>query len=151
MTMRGSLVSRYGLGLSCVAMIAGCTQADGINTEGATFDAISKDAAITLVGTEPFWNIDIAPADGFYSATFATPENTDGSPLALDRFAGNNGLGFSGELEGRAIQITLTPGECSDGMSDRGYPYTATIAWGESTLYGCGFTSDEPFIEDEEP
>ena len=40
---------------------------------------------------------------------------------------------------------------CSDTMSDRIYPYTATLSLGETMLLGCGYTSDEPFSGDPSP
>ncbi|MEM6907413.1 MAG: hypothetical protein AAF494_01935 [Pseudomonadota bacterium] len=133
--------------LACLAMIAGCAQSDQISRDPEPYDGISASEKITLAGTEPFWSIRI---DG-EEATFSSPDQPDGTPFAVSRFAGNNGLGFSGELEGQSVQIALTPGECSDGMSDRVYPLTATIALGESTLYGCGYTDKQPFTGDPSP
>ncbi|PKP63624.1 MAG: hypothetical protein CVT87_03330, partial [Alphaproteobacteria bacterium HGW-Alphaproteobacteria-9] len=75
----------------------------------------------------------------------------EGYDFAVERFAGNNGLGFSGTMEGAAVTITLTPGVCSDGMSDRTYPYVATIALGDETLRGCGYTDRQPFTGDAAP
>jgi len=54
-------------------------------------------------------------------------------------------------MEGAAVTITLTPGACSDGMSDRTYPYVATIALGDETLRGCGYTDRQPFTGDAAP
>jgi uncharacterized membrane protein len=54
-------------------------------------------------------------------------------------------------LNGEAFTATLTPGDCSDGMSDRTFPFVATIALGEETLRGCGYTTSQPFTGDAAP
>ena len=127
------------------AALSSCAQADGISKSGETFDAIAPTANVRLVGTEPFWSLEIeALPDKGHMAKYSDPENVTGTHFAVQRFAGNNGLGFSGDIEGKPVQATITPGECNDGMSDRVYPYTATVAMGETILFGCAYTSDEP-------
>lgn len=139
-------------GLAPIAAISACAQGDAVDEDGAVFDAISADAVITLAGTEPFWGIEIQPdTSGQPIARYTTPDNIDGRVFAVSRFSGNNGLGFSGDLEGEAVVIAVTPGECSDGMSDRTYPYVATVSLGETSLDGCGYTSDEPFAGPQSP
>jgi uncharacterized membrane protein len=128
--------------------LAACTSGnDAIDPEGKTFDAVAPDDVVTLTGTEPFWNARIASG----SATWTTPDNPGGTAFAVSRFAGNNGLGFSGTLDGKPFTATLTPGECSDGMSDRRYPFVATIALGGETLAGCGYTTMQPFTGEGAP
>lgn len=140
------------LALSGALMLVSCADTPGeISRDTQPFDDISATADITLLGTEPFWGIDITPDGEGFVARYSSPENLDGSQFAVSRFAGNNGIGFSGSLDGQAVQIALTPGQCSDGMSDRTYPYTATVALGDAVLYGCGHTSDQPFTGDEAP
>ncbi len=142
MTRRTSALAALLLGL------AACTSGnDAIDPEGKTFDAVAPDEIVTLTGTEPFWNARIASG----SATWTTPDNPDGTAFPVSRFAGNNGLGFSGTLDGKPFTATLTPGECSDGMSDRRYPFVATIALGGETLQGCGYTTMQPFTGPEAP
>ena len=41
--------------------------------------------------------------------------------------------------------MTVTPLSCSDGMSDRTYPFTVTLEIGEETRNGCGWTDRQPF------
>jgi uncharacterized membrane protein len=132
-----------------VLTLAACApaQQDAINPEGKTFDAVAPQEAVTLVGTEPFWNLAVEGEEGLWS----TPENQPGTRFAVSRFAGNNGLGFTGTLDGEAFNATLTPGDCSDGMSDRRFPYVATVTLGAQTLRGCGYTSSQPFTGDPAP
>ncbi|TRD11868.1 hypothetical protein FGU71_08380 [Erythrobacter insulae] len=130
--------------LTGVLLLTACSASDGIDEDGAVFGGISPEATINLVGNEPFWGFQIVPEGMGYTATYTTPENIAGTAAMVTRFEGNNGLGFSGELDDAALQIALTPGECSDTMSDAIYPYTATVSVGDVTLFGCGYTSDEP-------
>ena len=46
------------------------------------------------------------------------------------RFAGRGGLSYSGTIDGRSFDMAVTPAECSDGMSDRTYPFVVTLRIG---------------------
>ncbi|WP_285711542.1 COG3650 family protein [Erythrobacter oryzae] len=135
--------------LAALALAAACTpaQTDGIDPEGKPFDKVAPQEAVTMLGTEPFWNLSVKGGEGVWT----TPDTPDGTKLALKRFAGNGGLGFSGQLDGKPFTATLTPGQCSDGMSDRRFPFVATIALGGETLTGCGYTDSQPFTGPEAP
>jgi uncharacterized membrane protein len=141
MTRRIAMLAILGLAACAPA------QQDGIDPKGKTFDAVAPQETVTLVGTEPFWSLTVEGGEGLWS----TPENQPGARFAVSRFAGNNGLGFTGTLDGAPFTATLTPGACSDGMSDRRFPYVATVALGEETLRGCGYTSSQPFTGDPAP
>ncbi|MEL6528822.1 MAG: hypothetical protein AAGK01_09210 [Pseudomonadota bacterium] len=129
--------------------LMGCAQSDGdaISTSTEPYDGISANETLYLLGTEPFWGFEINGE----SAEYSSPEELDGTTISLKRFAGNSGLGYSGEINDQPLQIAITPGDCSDGMSDRSYPFTATVTLGDSTLYGCGHTDSQPFTGDEAP
>jgi uncharacterized membrane protein len=149
MTKRSTIRARVLL-LAAIPGLAACTPAanDAIDPKGESFAAVAPEEEVTLTGTEPFWNVKIATGQ----ATYSNPDHPEGHPpFAVTRFAGNNGLGFSGDFAGAAFTATLTPGECSDGMSDRTYPYVATVALGEDTLKGCGYTDKQPFTGDPAP
>jgi len=136
--------------LALAAGLAACSAPaeQGITTEqAAPYDGIAADEIITLTGTEPFWGVKIEND----VATYLTPDNPSGIVFEVSRFAGNNGLGFSGKLDGAEVTITVTPGECSDGMSDRAYPFTATVKLGEVNLAGCGYTDRQGFTGEEAP
>lgn len=134
------------------ALLAGCGPNDSIDSSGAVFDGIAPDTAITMIGTEPFWGLTIdAGQNNQHSARLAQPGEAGEREFTVTRFAGNNGLGFSGSLDGKAVQIALTPGECSDQMSDRAYPFTATVKWGDAMLMGCAHTASAPFTGPETP
>lgn len=133
-------------------LIVGCAQApEEISRDTQPFAQMAEDATVSLLGTEPFWSIEIEPANGGYVARYSTPENMEGDSFVVQRFAGNNGVGFNGELAGEAVQIALSPGACGDAMSDRTYPYAATLSLGSLDLRGCGYTSEEPFVGEPSP
>ena len=141
-----------GSTLAAIALLFGaaaCSQQDSIDPEGAIYSDIAADATIKLSGTEPFWSLTITPIDGSrHQASYSTPDNIEGAQFEVERFAGNNGLGFNGELDGKPVQVAITPGECSDGMSDHSYPFVATLAMGEQTLFGCAEASEAPATKD---
>ena len=112
-----------------------------LESKNPRFDGIRADEAISLVGTEPFWGGRLT--DGLL--TYSTPENQAGESIAVARFAGNTGLGFSGALRDRPLDLAITPGTCSDGMSERSYPYTVTLKLGEEQRNGCAWTARQPF------
>ncbi len=118
---------------------------DPASTE--VYDGIGPDETLRFTGTEPFWGGEATGGTLRYS----TPEDQDGTEIAVERFAGRGGLSFSGELDGAPFEMMVTPLECSDGMSDRTYPFTVTLEIGEETRNGCGWTEAKPFAGPEHP
>lgn len=112
-----------------------------VSSQGAAFEAIAPEETIRFVGTEPFWGGAVTGSEMVYS----TPDNQAGDTIAVSRFAGNNGLGFSGTYSGAPLDMTVTPGACSDGMSDRSYPFTVTLKLGGEQRNGCAWTDRTPF------
>lgn len=136
--------------LAALGLAAACAPAppqDGIDPEGKVFAAVAPQETVTMLGTEPFWTLRVEGTQGLWT----TPEDQPGTRFAVTRFAGNGGLGFSGTLGDRPLVATLTPGQCSDGMSERSFPFVATIALGEETLRGCGYSDSRPFSGDPAP
>lgn len=108
---------------------------------------VAPGETIRFTGTEPFWSGEVSGQ----TLTYSTPENIDGSIIQVQRFAGNNGLSFSGVLDGASFDMAITPGECSDGMSDRTYPFTVTLEVGGEQRRGCAWTDGRPFSGPENP
>ena len=133
---------RAAIGLVCLALAA-CQSEDRSPTDepDGAFDAIAPAETVYVAGTEPFWNGEI----GANKAVYRTPDAQDGERFAVKRFAGNNGLGVTGQVDGQSFDLTVTPGACSDGMSDRTYPYTATLRLGDEALFGCAWTDRQSF------
>lgn len=126
---------------SATILLAACTGGAG-DEAGTTqaYSGIAEDEVIDFGGTEPFWGGTIE--DG--TMTYSTPDNI-GSSFLVERFAGNNGLSFTGDMNGTSVTMTVTPGECSDGMSDRTYPFTVTLQLGDAVRNGCAHTDRQPF------
>lgn len=76
--------------------------------------------------------------------TYTTPEKPDGVRIPIERFAGRGGVSFGGELDGKPLTIAIGPDDCSDGMSDRHYPFAATLQLGDETRLGCAWTNAKP-------
>ena len=121
------------LGSCSAAEEAGPMPGDAADTR--PFAEIAPDAVIRFAGTEPFWGGSVSGGQLLWS----TPEDIAGQTIPVERFAGRGGLSFSGVLAGRDLLLAVTPGTCSDGMSDRTYPYTATVTLGSETLAGCAW------------
>jgi len=105
------------------------------------FAGIGAGETVHMTGTEPFWSAEVAGA----TLTYSTPETPEGVTGAVERFAGRGGYSISGTLEGRALDITVTPADCSDGMSDRSFPYAVTMRLGNEVREGCGWTDAKPY------
>jgi uncharacterized membrane protein len=111
------------------------------------YDGIGADETVRFSGTEPFWGGQV----GGGTLTYTTPENPDGARIAVERFAGRGGLSFTGTFEGADFEMMVTPLECSDGMSDRIYPFTVTLKIGDDLRIGCGWTERQRFTGPEAP
>ena len=47
--------------------------------------------------------------------------------------------------------LAVTPGKCSDGMSDRSYPFTVTLMVMGEQREGCAWTDKQPFSGPQHP
>jgi uncharacterized membrane protein len=153
------------LGAACGLLLAACqpdasetsvvresaSEADarvpGETDETAPFDGIAEDEVLRFLGNEPFWG---GQVDGT-TLTYKTLENQDGTVIAVERFAGRGGIAFNGLLDGAEFDMTVTPLACSDGMSDRTYPFTVTLQIGEDKRNGCAWSERHPFEGPEHP
>ena len=112
-----------------------------------TYAGIAADEVVHFTGTEPFWGGQVAGG----SLTYSTPEVQDGEKIAVSRFAGRNGLSFSGDLDSMPFVLAISPDKCSDGMSDRSYPFTATLQVRGEVRRGCAWTDKQPFSGPQQP
>ena len=136
--------------LAAAVLLAACGQgAPGTQTaqSAASFDAIGPDETVRLTGNEPFWDARIADGELSYTSL----ERPDARVAQVERFAGLGGLGWSGTLDGEAVDIALTQEPCSDSMSDRIYPFSITLIVGGETRRGCAWTDARPFEGPQNP
>jgi uncharacterized membrane protein len=100
----------------------------------ASTAAVEATTPLRLVGTEPFWGGRIA-ADGITLSGADRPDMRFPADKPWTRGAAAVwATQSSGALP---LKITLRVAACSDGMSDRRYPYTALVEVGGETLRGC--------------
>ena len=85
------------------------------------------------LGTEPFWSVEVLPGKLRYSS----PEQPDGITFASTASALGSGYRYVGVMAKAKVMLTITPGKCSDGMSDRSYAYTAALSIGDRAMHGC--------------
>lgn len=139
--------------LAALALLAlsGCHARRGEDNGGVPGDVdshkpfaeIAENETLHFVGTEPFWSGEATRN----TLNYSTPATPDGTKISVTRFGGRNGLGLSGKLEDRTFDLTVTPGTCSDGMSDRRFPFTVTLKLGEEVRQGCAWTDRQRFTE----
>lgn len=129
--------------LPCI-LLAACSghsgDVPGDAEDPRPYAEIGEGEEIRFGGTEPFWGGTVVG----HRLTYTTPENIEGSTITVDRFAGRGGVTWSGELEGQSFDLMITPGACSDGMSDRTYPFVATLQLGPQLLEGCASRASDP-------
>lgn len=113
----------------------------GDTAETAPYSEIAEDELLRFLGNEPFWGGEVSGKTLIYK----TPEDQDGTVIEVERFAGRGGIAFSGLLDGAEFEMTVTPLECGDGMSDRTYPFTVTLEIGEDQRNGCAWSEQHPF------
>ena len=95
------------------------------------------------IGTEPFWGVRVEAGN----LVFTTPEDQQGRVLPATQGSADGATVFSGNDAGQAYTLTLTPGECSDGMSDRKFSHKAEFALGDDRYSGCAAAPGEPWGE----
>jgi uncharacterized membrane protein len=105
------------------------------------YDGIHADETVQFTGTEPFWGGSVSGRE----LTYSTPEKPDGDPIAVTRFAGRGGVSWSGAFQDKPFRLAVTEGQCSDGMSDRTYPFTATLEVLGEQRQGCAWTMRRSF------
>jgi len=146
-----------GIGLACAAasLLAACQPqngaADGVlpgNSDGTEpYDGIAEDEVLRFTGTEPFWGGEV----NGNTLRYSTPDDQEGTAIEVERFAGRGGISFSGRLGDASFDMTVTPLGCSDGMSDRTYPFAVTLEIGDETRIGCAWSDRCPFEGPENP
>jgi uncharacterized membrane protein len=108
------------------------------NTESETVSASSDlpdqvDSGSVLykaVGTEPGWSLTVRAARMDYAGDYGEVNIAEPTP---PDFRAGHGTYRSGKL-----QVTISPGPCSDGMSDLTYRQTVRVTADGRTVSGCG-------------
>ena len=102
--------------------------------EARTLAKVDLDQPLRVLGTEPFWAVEVTPAGLTYSGVDRPEQKAANPGPALQ---GSVAV-WTTETEARTpLILTLMATDCSDGMSDRTYPLTAKVEIGGETLTGC--------------
>jgi len=129
-------------------LAGGCTRVPSHEASGGGADSSDQAAGATApvatragtletvrfaLGTEPFWSVEVTPE----SLIYRTPEYLDG--IAFARAPGSGGTVVRGARSGVPARLSLSfaSDSCSDGMSDRTYPLSATVHLDTLGLRGC--------------
>jgi uncharacterized membrane protein len=90
-------------------------------------------AKFTGLGTEPFWSIVVDGTTLVWSSMNDPVERR----ATVSRLERGGILRLAGSLDGKPMSATLWQQQCSDGMSDRRYPYALEVKIGQQKLSGC--------------
>lgn len=93
--------------------------------------------SFTVVGAEPFWNVEINQSGITYttpdpkkiSFPYVAPLSAEGRPADNVRVYRLRGM--------TGGTLMIRKGACSDTMSDRKYNYSATLVLGDTVKEGC--------------
>jgi uncharacterized membrane protein len=119
----------------------------GDRSDTRPYEGVAPGDTLRFTGTEPFWGGEVKGDRMIYK----TPEKPDGEPVTVSRFNGRGGFSYSGTLGGAVFTMAITPGTCSDGMSDRSYPFVATLQRGQEMRTGCAWSDAHPFTGPQTP
>ncbi len=84
-------------------------------------------------GNEPFWSVEARGT----TLVFMTPDDQRGVTLLGRRVPSLVGTVILGKGPRGDFHFGITPGECSDGMSDRTFRYASTFIYDGVTYKGC--------------
>jgi uncharacterized membrane protein len=99
---------------------------------------LSKNVEFNVVGNEPFWNIKITKQGiifkklGEKKQTFPYIEPLSAQGRSIDKVRV-----YKLQGKGNDILILNQVGDCSDTMSDKNYPYSATLIMDNQVFEGC--------------
>ena len=108
-------------------------------TEGPGCDAPMGSMRFAAFGTEPFW----AAVDAGDALRLERPgaDPLVAQPRKMREEAGS--WIVEGDTGKGLLSLRLTPGYCSDGMSDSLYAWSAVVRTPDGELKGCGFRGSE--------
>ncbi|MBD2194436.1 hypothetical protein H6G08_01705 [Calothrix anomala FACHB-343] len=122
-----SSIAILGLGISLLSM----------NNNNLVVAQSATSEEFIARGTEPFWTITVSKRGIVYSSPdkpkqtfpYVTPLKADARPADLVRVYRLSGRGNN--------LLIIKQANCSDGMSDKNYAYSATVILGNRVLDGC--------------
>ena len=117
------------LSLSVGALaLAGCTMTGRSDPLPAN---APHSASYFALGTEPGWTVEITDDRLKYAGDY-------GATIIDAEHGGERRSGSTRRYVSKDLRVTIEPGPCSDGMSDRRYADKVTLSVRGQTLSGCG-------------
>ena len=128
---------------TALAALSACSQpaaekAPVAPAEARTLAKVDLDQPLRVMGTEPFWAVEITPTGLTYSGVDRPEQKAANPGPALQ---GTVAVWTTETVAKTPLVVTLTATDCSDGMSDRTYPLTAKVEIGGESLTGCAASS----------
>ena len=105
---------------------------------------VDLDQPLRVLGTEPFWVVEIAPTGLTYSGVDRPEQKAANPGPALQ---GTVAVWTAETATKTPLVVTLSATDCSDGMSDRTYPLTARVEIGDDTLTGCAASKSAIMVQ----
>ncbi len=112
------------------------------SAEPAVLNGVDLSEPLHVLGTEPFWSVRIR-ADRLEYEGVDRPLRRAANPGP--QVQGTTAVWATATDDGQALVVTLAATPCSDGMSDRIYPFTARVEIGAESLNGCA--APQSFID----
>jgi uncharacterized membrane protein len=111
-----------------------------IITEADTLGPEPLRPVFQLIGTEPFWGLRIDAT----ALTFTTPMDTLGVAFmtTMPILAGDSLRWNTLDASGRNLEAVVVRSPCSDGMSDKTWPYRARVTIAGERYEGCAERRD---------
>ncbi|MGB3393799.1 MAG: hypothetical protein WA956_12385 [Stenotrophomonas sp.] len=117
----------------------GTTDAEALPAAGPSArnePAADFPATLQAIGTEPFWSVKV---EGDV-LVHTTPETMDAPrQLQATRSSDVEGLHLAGGNGDAGFRLDVRREACSDGMSDREYPFGVSLLLDGKTARGCAF------------
>ena len=134
MKMRQFVIAIAAIALAACATQESPASADTPMAKRAPGDEAPPMQIFRAFGTEPFWNVNVEGD----TLTFTTPDDQAGIAMQGTRRTRGDTLELSGTHGGKPFVLEVSPGECSDGMSDNVYALSARFRFGDMDYAGCG-------------
>ena len=95
------------------------------------------------VGNEPFWSVDIIPAERRIILKHVGLEKVFEFPYVTAKVNGGTYSYETKNQKGDKLSVVIKKEKCSDGMSDRVYSYSSNITINNEVLKGCAIKKGE--------
>jgi len=139
-------MARHNIAAILLAALCGCGSPSPEITDAAATPSASEAVdereeagggfplSFRALGTEPFWAIHVS--DG--RLRYMTPDDPQGQVLEYSREqTSRDAIALRATLNEKELLLSGRIGECSDGMSDRSYPFTISLRIGDEMRHGC--------------